>query len=634
MNERLNLGILPEESEEHQKKIEDALTKKRNLKIATVGTAAILSAESNLKKEEEEVSTIESTDNLVASSDYIPTKWNFGDTITASKLNNAEQGISKANARAMTPGPQGKDGKSAYQVWVDQGNKGTEKDFLNTIKGSDGTIAKYSPEWFELAFSLYRTDKEYGIKIPLWETDHTSQCEKILDNAGLVAVPSTSVKHGQDDYDNIMGFCTWDVNASVDDNGVRHVTAMKGDNDFNPDGDVFVLGMSYYERWYEENGYAYYIRRFTPADGFTPCREAINKDGSVSPYFLIAKYAVSVDNGMPYSKRNKLAAVMGVQTISYRDGLKLSRNKGKYYSLGCMCDYKYIQTTFFLKYGTINSQLIMGGATSYYNTTTCTVATNNKPEAIIAKANKGKFSVGSYIALGTSTDRGTNDCYSLARSTKILSIKDVDADNTALELDTSVTTTTATTVTTTVYQTGFSENVLGRCGVPCIEDSDIKSGRFPIVFQGIEFAYGFYEVAGNAFMDIPDNTGKRDLYICNDSSKLVADPKKDTQGYVKSISLQPTSVKVWGFITNAALDTVNGAFFPTASGAEGSGSSVGYGDGTYSDDGTGTRQVLLLGLLSYGSLSGLACLFGGYGLGSGSWYVGGRLSVNAVGGVN
>ncbi|PGZ96929.1 hypothetical protein COE51_16290 [Bacillus pseudomycoides] len=32
----------------------------------------------------------------------------------------------------------GKDGKSAYQIWLDQGNSGTTQDFLNSLKGSKG----------------------------------------------------------------------------------------------------------------------------------------------------------------------------------------------------------------------------------------------------------------------------------------------------------------------------------------------------------------------------------------------------------------------------------------------------------------------------------------------------------------
>ena len=35
-------------------------------------------------------------------------------------------------------GPKGEDGKSAYQVWLDQGNNGSEADFLKAIQGKVG----------------------------------------------------------------------------------------------------------------------------------------------------------------------------------------------------------------------------------------------------------------------------------------------------------------------------------------------------------------------------------------------------------------------------------------------------------------------------------------------------------------
>lgn len=37
-----------------------------------------------------------------------------------------------------TPGDPGADGDSAYQVWLDAGNTGTEQDFLDSLKGADG----------------------------------------------------------------------------------------------------------------------------------------------------------------------------------------------------------------------------------------------------------------------------------------------------------------------------------------------------------------------------------------------------------------------------------------------------------------------------------------------------------------
>lgn len=40
---------------------------------------------------------------------------------------------------AWRQGLPGKDGKSAYQIWLDNGHTGTETDFLNSLKGKDGT---------------------------------------------------------------------------------------------------------------------------------------------------------------------------------------------------------------------------------------------------------------------------------------------------------------------------------------------------------------------------------------------------------------------------------------------------------------------------------------------------------------
>jgi hypothetical protein len=37
------------------------------------------------------------------------------------------------------PGVNGNDGKSAYQIWLDAGNTGNESDFLNSLKGTPGT---------------------------------------------------------------------------------------------------------------------------------------------------------------------------------------------------------------------------------------------------------------------------------------------------------------------------------------------------------------------------------------------------------------------------------------------------------------------------------------------------------------
>ena len=50
-----------------------------------------------------------------------------------------KDGTNGADGKDGANGQDGVDGKSAYQIWIDNGNTGTEADFLNWLKGKDGT---------------------------------------------------------------------------------------------------------------------------------------------------------------------------------------------------------------------------------------------------------------------------------------------------------------------------------------------------------------------------------------------------------------------------------------------------------------------------------------------------------------
>ena len=71
---------------------------------------------------------------------YSKHDWTEGELITKDLMNSMEKGIEDANNRAMTPGPQGENGQSAYELWKSQeGNSDkTEDDFLNSLKGAKG----------------------------------------------------------------------------------------------------------------------------------------------------------------------------------------------------------------------------------------------------------------------------------------------------------------------------------------------------------------------------------------------------------------------------------------------------------------------------------------------------------------
>lgn len=71
---------------------------------------------------------------------YTKHDWQDGELITKSLMNNIEKGIEDANNRAMTPGPQGENGQSAYELWKSKsGNEEkSEEEFLTSLKGEKG----------------------------------------------------------------------------------------------------------------------------------------------------------------------------------------------------------------------------------------------------------------------------------------------------------------------------------------------------------------------------------------------------------------------------------------------------------------------------------------------------------------
>ena len=545
------------------------------------------------------------------------------------------------------------DYKLNLKSWIeDKDNKEIEYDKQNKEKD------KYSSTFFENMFALQRTGKIYTVKFPKWETSHISTGEKLDANAGLVCEPSTKTIKGQNDYANIPLFKTYDVNAYVDDEGVRHVTAIKGDKDFKDEGkvDVFVLGMSYYEKVWEDDQYWYYSRTDTPKEGYIAARECINRDGSIQPFALYSKYvAGNIDGNLYSSKGLKPARYYGTTPlpanttntdISYNGLASLCHKRGSFYSGGMTCDYKYILTTFYLKYGTLNTQSIMGGCNNYNAQYEASIkSSTNNTYFPLTKAQADYFPVGASVSIGykyggSSLDRYYSTVSIYADNVKIIKKVALDDSNTALYLDTNTPFNTANTSSGAVFcsamhwRSGFSDDILGRDGCPCETKSELTNGKFPIVIQGIECMVGGYETYGNAFMDIVDATGKREVYIQNDASLLTTNMTTAKSTYKKSpYSIQPQKLNSWNYITRIDFDLENGAFVQTNVGQGGSSTTTGFADGVYVDNASsGQREFLGFGILWAGSSAGLSCLYADSGVGAAYWYFLARLSINGVGG--
>lgn len=522
---------------------------------------------------------------------------------------------------------------------------------------------KYSQHFFENAFALQRTGKVYTVKFSLWKTSHSAEGEKLDDNAGLVLEPSTKTFRGRNDYKDIPLFKTYDVNAYVDDGGVRHVTAIKGDRNFKDTGknDVFVLGMSYYEKTWADDQYWYYSRTDAPKEGYTVARECINRDGTVQPYTLCAKYPTSFIDDKPYSTKGQAPArycsnpneKVKSYNNSYYGLIDYCKKKGKFYSGGLMCDYKSILTSQQLMLGTTTPKSKIWGLATWWGEHTASIQSAEKHTYFpIKKTDADNYPVGCSVSVGykwlnngaASLERNRAEAHMYANDVKVLRKEPLDENNVAIYLDVKEPFNTmpislSDTVSSEIYilpmhwQSGYSDDVLDRCGCPCENKSDLTSGRYPMVWQGIELMVGGHETFANAFMDIVSLT-TRDVYITNDAAKLTANDATAKTTY-KKLPYQMSVAKnsQWNYVTEIKLDLENGAFVQTQSGQDGSSSATGFGDAIYFDRATsGTREFFSLGSLSFGSVAGLAFCAGSYWLGGAYWDFLARLSVNAVGG--
>ena len=566
---------------------------------------------------------------------------------------NAERARSEAETSRVNA-EQSRVDAEALRVTADADRTNKTNTALKTLEDAvESAREKYSQHFFENAFALQRTGKVYTVKFPLWKTSHLAEGEKLDDNAGLVLEPSTKTIRGRNDYKDIPLFKTYDVNAYVDDDGVRHVTAIKGDKNFKDTGknDVFVLGMSYYEKTWADDQYWYYSRTDIPKDGYTIARECINRDGTTQPYTLCAKYVSSMIDGVYYSTKGQAPAracsnakgnVTSVDN-SYYGLINNCKKKGKFYSGGLMCDYKSILTSQQLTLGTTTPKNKIWGCATYSSSTPASIKSADKHTYFpVPKSQADNYPIGAGASVGykhlndngsTSDDRAYSEIHAYANDVKILRKESLDENNVAIYLDVKEPFSTMPvqlndTVSSDIYltsmhwQSGFSDNVLDRYGCPCEDKSGLTNGKYPMVWQGIELMVGGFEVFANVFMDIVNLT-TRDIYLTNDATKLTTDDATAKTTYKKlPYQMSVTKNSQWNYVTEIKLDLENGAFIQTQSGQDGSSSATGFGDAIYFDGATsGTREFLALGDLDYWSVAGLAYCSGLNWLGGTNWNI-------------
>lgn len=484
-------------------------------------------------------------------------------------------------------------------------------------KGEYGNIAAY--------FAVHKDGKVYGVRFPKYTYSNTPTGVKTRDNANLTIEISTNAKAGRDDYAALPAFRTWDVNATVDDDGVPHVTAIDGiDTRFKRDGsngDVYVMTCPGYYKLESTSTHNEFLYSDTQYDGYAPLPGVLLPDGSKRPCLLFAKYAASLDSQQrPLSVSGKeIDREFGSQNRAIDYALK----KGKGYAGRCAGDTFYVQLMLMLKYATKNSD-VLGGCWQYTPQTAVTKAETGVKRVIIATSYANNFDVGSTVNVGTDKERNNTGNYSAARARTILSKTAIDASNTALNLDgDAITTTTACFVNSMPWKTGATDKLLGTDGRP---STAFAANHQPIRLQGIELFNGIYEsdadLIANAVKD-NDNLGRIELYRVFDITKA---SKTSTANYTKIgefTARDKTTNDSWRYAEDFTLS--NGVIIPTGLNAT---STTGMCDAIGANPlaSQGLRQVRRFGFLWDGAACGAFAANLRNDLANRRWNIGGRIS--------
>lgn len=522
----------------------------------------------------------------------------------------------------------------------------------------DGTNPTKIKDFLTMMRAMLVTEGEYAVEWDLFATNNSSSCTKLYDNVGLSITPGTDSVAEVNNYPKI--FDSIDCNY-ININGEDIITALKGMSNYGEtpseiqdvtiDGvtytpDVGTIHFSRYEKYgINSSGKFEYSMSWIPKEGYNLIDLGKDKNGNFKPYFIIAKCAAGYDsNGKirsafgldPACKLN--GTTTGTEDVShpmsYTACIDAFHARGDYYSAALMSEYGFIMRDFWLKFATRNTQSIMAGNTSNNYQYAVATAETGVHRVVLTNAQAANIDLLSCVSVGdrgtqTGTDRVNKYLHNICKSARVIAKEIVDSDHTALVLDHANFNTTSTTYVSTMHErSGYSRFVRGRYGSPV----NNTNGKHGMVFNGIEIAVGGYEVAGNAILDIVNSSGKREVYVTNNATKLSSTVSTIKSTYAKSsLSIQPTTLNAWNYITRYDYDLTNGLMVPTEAGQSGSGTSTGFADGLYVDNATsGQRECLWLGFLyAYGD-AGLSCLHAIFGLSYGAWGILARLSTNGV----
>lgn len=504
---------------------------------------------------------------------------------------------------------------------INVGNLENQEKILDYITRIYGAVFDAENVDWGAIFASRATGRLFSTKFYNYSVTNTGIGEFMNDSVGKVCEPSTLELQGQDDFAWENAFWNVDCNFTIDDNGVKHVTYIRGQIGFSDTGkvDVGVLTPPLYGGIeYTSDGYIFHFSdkehpNTRPDLTLTLLPWCKDRKGKPMPYGIVTKYYSGLLDGTPYSSSGN--AIDNFE--SYQTTHTKMQTKGTGY-IGSGSDRSfYLKWFLWIKYATLNSQTKFQGCTNYNFQYVVSEPGNNVDYVVVTNEQAVNMYVGGTVSIGdpgaepSSIDRGQSNMRNIADKVKVTSIED-DGDGTHMKVHvdkTGMTITETTYISSMPLHSGQTDLVSGQDG------QAVNDGKHSFKIQGVEDGVGSYYINVDEITN-KETPEKTILYHRNGGNYQTS--LENIQSEWKKVAefTNPGSADIW--IGEEIIDLDTGATFIKNYGG---GSGNGTGDRYYfgSTD-TGLREKLERGYLGGGSAAGLSCVTGRSGLSNALWH--------------
>lgn len=263
---------------------------------------------------------------------------------------------------------------SSWNSKKDDANNIKIKNLDNRVKKIEEYIDEQDLNaYIEKFFLMQRTGKIFTSKFPLYSVSQSSKGIKIDDNENMVCMLSTQYEKKRNDYNSEPMFRPIECNWKLNDNGKIIITALENSDSFSRDGSngqVGIINMPWYVRYWIDNGYWYISITDTPRSNYIPLLECFDPEGKNQGFMIHSKYSMVEIAGYPYSASG-FNPVTGDTSSLNLTSVKPSlstlipycKKINPYYTAKTVSDLFFVQLHFLIKYANLNfSQIFKSDA--------------------------------------------------------------------------------------------------------------------------------------------------------------------------------------------------------------------------------------------------------------------------------